>query len=161
MAHLVYGLLCDQIRIEAGTNKHILIGVFDRFNVRDFAEPLPPFAVFGRVIFEEYGKPYGLDIGVKPIDGDYLATITGSVTITPSGETETVYAGPNLYLNFSMQGLKIPRPGHYAIVVIVDGDPVGQIEFYARDKTGEDAPTTFSPTVQPPPSSQSPSSSES
>lgn len=155
MARLVYGLLCDQIRVEAGTNKHILIGVFDRFNVEDFTQPLPPFMVFGRVVFDEFEKGYALDIEIAPLDGDPVATLAGAVTIKPNpgDQAESIYAGvPNFYLNFMIQGLKVPRPGHYMVVVKVDGEAVGRIEFYARQKTDEEKTATASPSVQPPPS---------
>ena len=49
MAQLLVCMLCDDVRFELG-NKHTLVGLFDTFNVADFAQALPPFRVFAATL---------------------------------------------------------------------------------------------------------------
>ena len=62
MPQLLLCTLCDDVRFELG-NKHTLVGLFDTFNVADFAQPLPPFRVFARFALDAPGThPVGLTV---------------------------------------------------------------------------------------------------
>ena len=75
MAQLLLCTLCDDVRFELG-NKHTLVGLFDTFNVTDFAQPLPPFRVFARL-----GARCAGDASGRPqhrsADGDFRVEVAG------------------------------------------------------------------------------------
>src|SRR4029450_10624082 len=94
MAQLLFCTLCDDVRFELG-NKHTLVGLFDTFNVADFAQPLPPFRVFARFALDAPGThPVGLR--VANAEGDFRVEVSGRLEArVPSeggGRLETVFA---------------------------------------------------------------------
>jgi hypothetical protein len=126
MAQLLVCTLCDDVRFELG-NKHTLVGLFDTFNVADFAQPLPAFRVFARFALDGAGThPVVLRI-VNP-EGDFRVEVTGRLEArTPSevsGRFETVFAA-------TLAALRIPRPGRYEIQLSIDGREVGGCAFLA------------------------------
>ena len=108
MAQLLVCMLCDDVRFELG-NKHTLVGLFDTFNVTDFAHALPSFRVFARFALDAPGShPVGLRI--VNAEGDFRVEVTGRLEArTPSevsGRFESVFAA-------TLAALRVPRPGRY------------------------------------------------
>ena len=126
MAQLLVCMLCDDVRFELG-NKHTLVGLFDTFNVADFAHALPPFRVFARFALDTPGvHPVGLRI--VNAEGDFRVEVSGHLEArTPSevsGRFESVFAA-------TLAALRVPRPGRYEIQLSVDGREVGGCAFLA------------------------------
>jgi hypothetical protein len=126
MSLLLFCTLCDDVRFELG-NKHTLVGLFDTFNVADFAQPLPAFRVFARFALDSPGShPVGLRI--ENADGDFRVEVVGRLEArTPSevsGRFESVFAA-------TLAALRVPRPGRYELRLSVDGEEVGGCAFLA------------------------------
>src|SRR5262249_43746226 len=126
MAELLFCTLCDDVRFEMG-NKHTLVGLFDTFNVADFAQPLPPFRIFARFALDTSGShPVGLTI--SNADGDFRVEVTGRLEARApsevSGRFESVFAA-------TLPALRVPRPGRYEVRLSVDGHDVGGTAFLA------------------------------
>ncbi len=156
MPHLSYGLLCDDVRTEAHTNKHIVIGVWDRVTLRDNATPIPPFMVFGRLMFDDYkGQRIALD--VIPPAGEAKTVFQTKMDVIADPRQETAFPEPNVFLLIGIRNLTLPMPGKYAIAIKVNGAAVGEIPFYARQAQPGEA--IESATERPPPSEQSGSAS--
>jgi hypothetical protein len=123
MSQLLFCTLCDDVRFELG-NKHTLVGLFDTFNVADFAQPLPAFRVFARFALDSPGShPVGLCI--VNADGDTPSEV--------SGRFESVFAA-------TLAALRVPRPGRYELRLSVNGEELGGCAFLAIPAT--------SPTLQ-------------
>ena len=126
MAELLFCTLCDDVRFEMG-NKHTLVGLFDTFNVADFAQPLPPFRIFARFALDTPGShPVGLTI--SNAEGDFRVEVTGRLEARApsevSGRFESVFAA-------TLSALRVPRPGRYEVRLSVDGQDVGGAAFLA------------------------------
>ena len=126
MAQLLLCTLCDDVRFELG-NKHTLVGLFDTFNVADFAQPLPPFRVFARFALDAPGShPVGLCI--MNAEHDFRVDVVGRLEArTPSevsGRFESVFAA-------TLASLRVPGPGRYDLRLTVDGQEVGGCAFLA------------------------------
>src|SRR5262245_69541 len=126
MARLILCTLCDDVRFELG-NKHTLVGLFDTFNVTDFAQPLPPFRIFARIALDAPGShPVGLHI--TNAEGDFRVEVAGRLEArTPSevsGLFESVFAA-------ALGALRLPRPGRYDVRLSVDGQDIGGCSFLA------------------------------
>ena len=81
MPQLLLCTLCDDVRFELG-NKHTLVGLFDTFNVADFAQPLPPFRVFARFALDTPGShevPFGVAYSVADIFADPHIAARGDI----------------------------------------------------------------------------------
>ena len=126
MAQLLLCTLCDDVRFELG-NKHTLVGLFDTFNVADFAQPLPPFRLFARFALDAPGShPVGLCI--MNAERDFRVDVVGRLEArTPSevsGRFESVFAA-------TLASLRVPGPGRYDLRLVVDGQEVGGCAFLA------------------------------
>jgi hypothetical protein len=126
MPHLLLCTLCDDVRFELG-NKHTLVGLFDTFNVADFAQPLPVFRVFARIALDAPGT-HPIALRITNADGDFRVEVTGRLdTRTPSevsGRFESVFAA-------TLAALRVPRPGRYQVELSVDGHAIGGCAFLA------------------------------
>ena len=126
MSELLLCTLCDDVRFELG-NKHTLVGLFDTFNVADFAQPLPPFRVFARFALDAPGThPVGLR--VANAEGDFRVEVSGRLEARApsevSGRFESVFAA-------TLASLRVPRPGRYEVTLSVDGHELGGCAFLA------------------------------
>jgi hypothetical protein len=126
MPQLLLCTLCDDVRFELG-NKHTLVGLFDTFNVADFAQPLPPFRVFARIALDAPGS-HPVTLTVANADGDFRVEVAGRLEARApsevSGRFEAVFAA-------GLNALRLPRPGRYDVRLTVDGQDVGGSAFLA------------------------------
>lgn len=126
MAQLLLCILCDDVRFELG-NKHTLVGLFDTFNVTDFAQPLPPFRVFARFALDRPG-PHPIGLRITNAEGDFRVEVAGRLEARApsevSGRFESVFAA-------TLASLRVPRAGRYEIALSVDGHQVGGCVFLA------------------------------
>ncbi len=126
MGQLIFCTLCDDVRFELG-NKHTLVGLFDTFNVADFAQPLPPFRVFARFALDTPGS-HPVSLRIENAEGDFRVEVVGRLEArTPSevsGRFESVFAA-------TLASLRVPRPGRFELRLSVDGQDVGGCAFLA------------------------------
>lgn len=126
MPQLLLCTLCDDVRFEVG-NKHTLVGLFDTFNVADFAHPLPPFRVFARIALDAPGTHPAV-LHIANAEGDFRVEVSGRLDARApsevSGRFETVFAA-------TLAALRVPRPGRYDVRLSVAGEDVGGTAFLA------------------------------
>src|SRR5262249_40195331 len=127
MAQLLLCTLCDDVRFELG-NKHTLVGLFDTFNIADFAQPLPPFRVFARIALDAPGV-YPVGLRIANAEGDFRVEVTGRLEARApsevSGRFESVFAA-------TLAALRIPGPGRYEVQLSVGGHDVGGCAFLVQ-----------------------------
>ncbi len=81
--------------------------------------------------------------------------------VQPAANREdSLYEAPNITVNFKFAGVMVAEFGLHKIEVLVGTELLGSVDFYVRKRAPEEN-AIASPTEPPPPSSQSPSSSES
>ena len=126
MPQLLLCTLCDDVRFELG-NKHTLVGLFDTFNVADFAQPLPPFRVFARLALDAPGT-HEVRLQIANDEGDFRVEVVGRldarVPSEVSGRFESIFAA-------TLAALRLPRPGRYEVRLSVGGHDVGGCAFLA------------------------------
>lgn len=120
MPRLFLCTLCDDVRFEVG-GKHTLIGLFDTFNVADFAQALPRFRLFARIGLEQPGA-HPLTLRITDAEGAFHQELTGTLEArTPSevsGLHDTVFTATIAHLH-------VPRPGRYLFELSIDGTTLG------------------------------------
>jgi len=126
MPQLLLCTLCDDVRFELG-NKHTLVGLFDTFNVADFAQPLPPFRVFARFALDTPGS-HEVKLQIVNAEGDFRVEVVGRLEARApsevSGRFESIFAA-------TLAALRLPRPGRYEIRLSVGNDDLGGCAFLA------------------------------
>jgi hypothetical protein len=126
MPQLLLCTLCDDVRFELG-NKHTLVGLFDTFNVADFAQPLPPFRVFARFALDAPGT-HEVRLQIGNDEGDFRVEVAGRLDARApsevSGRFESIFAA-------TLAALRLPRPGRYEVRLSVGGHDVGGCAFLA------------------------------
>jgi hypothetical protein len=124
MAQLLLFTLCDDVRFELG-NKHTLVGLFDTFNVADFAEPLPSFRVFARFALDAPGL-HAVVLRIVNAEGDFRVDVAGRLEARApsevSGRFESVFTA-------TLTALRVPCPGRYEVRLSVDSQEVGGSAF--------------------------------
>lgn len=126
-AKLFFCLLCDDVRVES-TGKHMIIGLFDRFRVVDFTQPLPPFRVFGKIGLDRAG-PHAVKIRVSSREGDFSVQLDGSVEARDVSDVTDLYES---IFSVTLGGLQVPRDGRYDVGITVDGVDIGGATFIAE-----------------------------
>ena len=132
---VIVAVICDDVRHEQG-EKESLMGLFTTFRVSDYQQPLPRFAVFLKLGFDEPGA-HTVGLNVRSHEGDFGINLEGPVEGLARDEAYGQYL-VGMVLN--LPDLKVPREGRYAVNVKVDGTEVVQIPFVVQ--------TTKPPTVQ-------------
>jgi len=120
MPRLLLAVVCDDVRIEAG-HKHSLMGLFDTFNVADFAQPLPVFHVFARVALDD-GAAHDVVMYVRSDAGDFQIQVPVRVQAHGRDEASGHYVAT---LNVALNGIRVPRPATYHIGFTVGGSELG------------------------------------
>jgi hypothetical protein len=86
------------------------MGLFDRFNVGDFTQPLPPFRVFVKITFREEGQ-HRVALNIRSNEGDFSTGIQGVIFAKSIEEATGRYAAiVNVGFNSakSSAGWKVP-----------------------------------------------------
>ena len=112
MPRVIFAVTCDDVREEV-SNKVSLMGIFDRFIVGDFRNPLPSFYLFAKIEFEEEGD-YPMLIQMRTIEGEVVFQIQGAMHVDGVPEAAGLPRG-NFKLRFD--NLRLPRHGLYELVV--------------------------------------------
>lgn len=136
MPSLLLALLCDDVRIE-NNGKQILIGLFDKFNVVDFARPLPTFHIFMKVGLES-PTPVEMVIRIASLQGDFGSTLSGQ--LQPDQNLDAATERYVATIDLSINGIRVPRPGRYYVAITIGTTELQAVSFFV-------APIT-PPTVQ-------------
>lgn len=130
MPQLLLCTLCDDVRFEVG-NKHTLVGLFDTFNVSDFAQPLPPFRVFARLAVDAPGTHKVL-LRIQHVETDFRVEVTGRVDARqPSevtGRFEAIFSA-------TLPAIRLPGPGRYDVRFTIGGSDIGGCAFLVHEMT--------------------------
>ncbi|KAA0225424.1 MAG: hypothetical protein AKCLJLPJ_01794 [Fimbriimonadales bacterium] len=104
--------------------KGSVIGMFDTIGGPEFPLTHPTFFITAEFEFEPYES--GSTAEVKMIlideDGKQLMGVEGEFVIPRSIEGRPV----TLFEMFRIDGLTFPRPGHYRLDVIYNGEPIAE-----------------------------------
>ena len=132
---VIVAVICDDVRHEQG-EKESLMGLFTTFRVSDYQQPLPRFAVFLKLGFDEQGA-HTVGLHVRSHEGDFGINLEGPVEALAR---DAAYGQYLVGMVLNLPDLKVPREGRYAVIVKVDDTEVTQIPFVVQ--------TTKPPTVQ-------------
>jgi hypothetical protein len=124
MPTLLLCTLCDDVRIEQ-SGKHMLIGLFDRFTVGDFARTLPNFHVFAKIGVDDEGQ-YPVSVRLASHEGDFDVELQGQLNARLRSEATDLFEA---VLDLCVTGLRVPRPGRYHVRLTVDGRELGGCAF--------------------------------
>ena len=126
MTELVHALLCDDVRVEDKTHKYILIGLFDRFRVRELPSTVRSFVLFCRVALDNQQEhAFAVDL-VAPSGATtplVAATLPSGLPINPT------YQKPTFESKIQFPALSVSERGHHRIVIKVDDRLLGEIPF--------------------------------
>jgi Family of unknown function (DUF6941) len=126
MARLLLCTVCDDVRFEM-SHKHTLVGLFDTFNVSDFAQPLPTFRVFARIGLEAPGT-HPLMLRITGSDGPFRLEMAGSLEARAPSEVRGLYEA---VFTATIAALRLPGPDRYQARLEVDGTDIGGCTFLA------------------------------
>jgi hypothetical protein len=127
-------LLSDHVIREAGSNKLTLIGCFSVWNALSFPFTSPKFVItifLGN--FRKGGVEVSVTLRVETPEKHVIWSAIGKIGFPkdkPAPPPELLVEIP-----FFAEGIAFGNPGRYTIRVIVDGDEVGQRDFYVRSVT--------------------------
>lgn len=118
---------CDYAcQVDGG--KGTLIGMFDTIGGPQFPLVHPTF--FFCVEFEfdpmESGRAAAIKMALIDEDGKELMGLQGQFTIPQAQGGKP----PTLFQSFRMDGMNFPKPGHYRMDILNNGDPVGEARLY-------------------------------
>lgn len=116
--------LCDDVRVEQ-RGKVSLMGIFDKFDLSDFTQPLPSFHVFLRLAFSQEGQ-YPISFSIKTYEGDFSVGIEGPANATNREEASGKYIAA---MNIGFNNLKVPREGNYIITASYANVEICRIPF--------------------------------
>lgn len=141
---LIYGFLCDDARTEEGTNKDIIIGIFDRFRVGNFEAPLPRFVVFARIGLDDNAE-HAFRIDLQAPGDAQIPLIPGQ--IHPGSGINPIFNQPVFRCRVRLDNLMLVEHGRHAFVLHVDEQPIGEIPFFV---SSPDEPRLVLPSEPPP-----------
>ncbi len=122
-------LLCDHAIVESGTGKVSLIGIFDRFAVRDFPGLIQQFTCFLQLT-DGIGK-YRITVEVHDLREDQIlarAAIVQIVFADRAGKANLMIPVPPLLLKHA---------GGYDFVVLADDQEIDRQQFGAHRIVGK------------------------
>lgn len=126
MPRVLLAVLCDDVRQELG-GKVSLMGIFARFNVADFTQPMPSFHVFAKMGFEAPGD-YPIDVELRSSEGQRIFQLQGMTHVEAQEQTTNLYVAN---LDLGMGNLKLPRPGGYEFALRCNNQEIGLVPFDA------------------------------
>jgi len=126
MPRVLLAVLCDDVRQELG-GKVSLMGIFTRFNVTDFTQPMPSFHVFAKIGFEAPGD-YPIDVELRSSEGQRMFQLQGMAHVEAQEQTTNLYVAN---LDLRMGSLKLPRPGGYEFALRCNNRQIGLVPFDA------------------------------
>jgi hypothetical protein len=127
-AHLVYSLLCDDVRLEMG-NRLSLMGVFEIL----FLQTLPATMLKCAVVNHWVGSgDFETQVRIVSPDGrDVAVSAPSSITIDPQGYADNV----TFFTNVTLE-----RAGTYTVRTYLDGRMSSEKPLYVR--TAQPLPTS-------------------
>ncbi|HEV7735049.1 MAG TPA: hypothetical protein VGR62_22960 [Candidatus Binatia bacterium] len=126
MPRLLLCTLCDDVRFEM-SHKHTLVGLFDTFNVADFAQPLPTFRVFARIGLDAPGT-HPLMLRITSTEGPFKLEIAGTLDARSPSEVSGLFEA---VFTAAIGAFRIPGPGRYEVRIEVDQADIGGTSFLA------------------------------
>ncbi len=113
---VILGLFCADRVIKEQNGKTGIIGIFDRFNIRDFAKPVPPFYIYISLKNLEGKKEFAVnlvsdDLNVVPLS-------IGGEFNSPSPENVVELVIP-------VSGVLFKKQGKYTLSVSIGSFTVG------------------------------------
>jgi len=118
---------CDYAcHIEGG--KGALVGMFDTIGGSQFPLVHPTFFMCVELEFEpaEAGKPAKVKLSLIDEDGKELMGVEGEFVVPPAAG----YKPATMFQSFRIDGMSFPKPGHYRLDVICQGEPIGEARLY-------------------------------
>jgi len=126
MPRVLLAVLCDDVRQELG-GKVSLMGIFTRFNVTDFTQPMPSFHVFAKIGFEAPGD-YPIDVELRSSEGQRMFQLQGMAHVGAQEQTTNLYVAN---LDLRMGNLRLPRPGSYEFALRSNNQQIDVVPFDA------------------------------
>ncbi len=126
MPKAIYATICEDIR-EEKSGKVSVMGIFDRFYVSDFSQPMPPFHIFAKVAFENEDE-HKFSICLRSMEGQRIFEATAT---TQARTRDDVYGLFMTNVNLGLSNLLLPRPGSYEIAFIYTGQAFHILRFVA------------------------------
>jgi hypothetical protein len=119
-AHLVYNLLCDDVRLEAG-NKLSFMGVFENVFFPSFPSILLKFAIVSH--WEGSGQ-FEIQVRILSPDGREMAiSVPSKFSIDSQGYADNI----TFFTNVAFE-----RPGAYLIQILIDNRVVAEKRMYVH-----------------------------
>src|SRR3990172_3882831 len=104
MPRALMAALCDDVRQEL-KGKVSLMGIFSRFLVTDFSQPMPPFRIFAKLGFEGEGD-HQIVVELRSAEGQRIFQIRGVAHVETRDQVTNLYTAD---INLGMDSLKLPR----------------------------------------------------
>lgn len=124
---VILAALCDDVRHEI-SGKVSLMGIFDTFNVAAYNAPLPSFHIFAKISVETEGT-HPVTSRIRSEEAGFNAELQGQIMAQLRDELTQRYI---CNMDLAVNGMTIPRPGKYQVVIIVDGYELIIAGFLAR-----------------------------
>lgn len=122
-------LLSDTVIREHGTGKLSYIGAFAQWSASRFPFQAPPFYITPIIAnLRQGGNTVPAVIRIEKKGGLTLWSSEGKVTLPPQELPE----GLIIELPTPALGVVFPEPNLYSIQVLIDGETVGQRDFFVR-----------------------------
>jgi hypothetical protein len=133
-------LLSDLAIVEQGTGKRSIIGSFDHFTLPQFPARIGRFFVTAWLA-NLAGTFLELELTCRIEDkGSAHVVFSSSANIKFPAET-TFNKNVIMALSTPVEGVSFPKPGLYTIVLLLNGDKVGERDFNVSQKPAKPSPT--------------------
>jgi hypothetical protein len=119
--------LCDDARQEL-RGKVSLMGIFSRFLVTDFSQPMPPFRIFAKLGFEDEGD-HQIAVELRTSEGQRIFQVHGLAHVQTKDQVTNLYTAE---INLGIDSLKLPRPGSYEFAFLCNNQVFHVLPFDAE-----------------------------
>ncbi len=130
MPKAIYAVICDDVR-EEKSGKVSVMGIFDRFLIANFSQPMSGFHIFAKVGFENEGD-HNFTICLRSIEGEKIFEATATTHARDKDEVTDLYL---TNVNLGLNNLLLPRPGNYEVAFLHNGLAFHIIKFAAIVKS--------------------------